>query len=78
MTESELMALPEIPDERKALWREDDDPVHIWDTSGCAWTVARVAGRRVRIRTPHYDARRIGREAILDGFVIVHYEGGKL
>lgn len=55
MTATELAALPEVPDSMRALWREADDPVYIWDESGAAWTVARIDGKRVRIRQPRED-----------------------
>lgn len=57
MTLAELMAIPEVPDPQRAVWREDDDPVLIDDGTGRAWSVARIKGERVRYRMPMYDAK---------------------
>lgn len=55
MTYDELMALPVIPEQSMAVWREDDDPVLFEDANGLAWSTARIEGRLVRFRAPRYD-----------------------
>jgi hypothetical protein len=55
MTIDQVLALPEISPPQFAVWREDDDPVWIWDLDGRCWSVARIKGQCFRFRVPRED-----------------------
>lgn len=55
MTNDELMVLREVPMPFVAVWREDEDPVTIWEPNGRAWTTFRINGELVRARDARND-----------------------
>lgn len=65
MTQDELMALREVPLPDRAVWRQDGDPVQIWEPNGRAWTTFRIKGKLVRARDPRNDFG-VGAVAVLE------------